>query len=119
MVEKNEVEQTRPSIGGKVVPHEEMCGYTRCINHLELSRDACVLYGWSIEDDGNNGSVTFFEGPILMGNIIAVVNFLTPQTIPVKSLPGIELDNGLSVQFTGHVTSVTVFWRPRREREAG
>ena len=112
------MDKETPDIGYKAVPKEEMCGYTYTENDLHISRDACVLYGWSIEDDGNNGSVTFFEGPIALGNIIAVVNVLTPQTMPIKTLPGIELDNGLSVQFTEHITSVTVFWRPRREREA-
>lgn len=112
-------ENTQPDIGYKAVPHEEMCAYTYCTAHLEISHDACVFYGWSIEDDGANGSVTFFEGPIALGRVIAVVNFLSPQTIPIKTFPGIELDHGLSVQLTGHATSVTVFWRPRREREAG
>jgi len=108
----------KPDIGHKIVPAEEMTGYTYCVNHLEISHDACVFYGWVIQDDGTNGQVTFFEGPIAVGRIICVVDTLTPQCLPFKSLPGIELDAGLSVQFTDHITSVTVFWRPRREREA-
>jgi len=108
-----------PEIGHKVIPTEEMCGYTYCPVTVQLSRDACVLYGWSIEDSGQGGVVTFFEGPIALGRIIAVVNVPALLTVPIKSLLGIELDNGLSVQLGAGITSVTVFWRPRREREAG
>jgi hypothetical protein len=108
----------KPDIGHKIVPPEEMCGYIYTPVHLQVSRGACVLYGWSIEGAAAAGVVTFFEGPIALGRIIAVVNVLAGQTIPLKTLPGIELDNGLSVQLTLNILSVTVFWRPRTEREA-
>jgi len=105
-------------IGYKALPPEEMAGYTYTPVHLHISRGACVLYGWTIENGAVAGVVTFFEGPIALGRIIAVVSVPANTTIPLKTLPGIELDNGLSVQLTQNVLSVTVFWRPRTEREA-
>ncbi|MCJ7828997.1 MAG: hypothetical protein MUP81_04575 [Dehalococcoidia bacterium] len=113
-----EEEKKPPEIGYKAEPHEEMCGYTYCPNSMQISHGACVFYGWVIDDGNCDVVVTFFEGPIALGRIIATVRQLTDQAIPIKSIPGIELDHGLSVLMTADVHGVTVFWRPRTEREA-
>jgi len=105
-------------IGYRYFPSEDMAAYSYCPNALCVSRDALVLFGVSVEDDGNNAVATLHEGR----------NALAPILMPVQALAnigawrmltrGVELDNGLFVAFDAHVTSVTVFWRPRYEREA-
>ena len=106
-------------IGYTLFPTEEMCGYTYVTNHLCVSRDALVWFGFTVEDDGNNGSITFREGRNALAPIIQVTNFLANVGINFQFPHGVELDSGLFVEFTAHVTSATVFWRPRYEREAG
>jgi len=109
----------KPDIGEKRLPPEEMSGYTYMTNDLCVSRDALVLYGYSVQNNGNNAVVTFHEGRNALAPILVVHNSLGGQCIPFWFNRGIELDNGLFVDMDGCTTSVTVYWRPRREREAG
>ena len=105
-------------IGEKRLPPEEMSGYTYTTVSLCISRDALVLYGYSVENDGNNAVVTFHEGRNALMPPVVTHNSLAAQCIPFWADRGIELDNGLFVNMDGCTTSVTVYWRPRREREA-
>lgn len=106
------------AIGYHYFPSEAMSGYTYCTNSMCVSRDALVLFGVSVEDDGNNAVVQLHEGrevtfPIIMG-VQALANLGAWRMLS----RGLELDNGLFVEFDAHVCSVTVLWRPRYEREA-
>lgn len=115
MVEENET----PDIGYKVVPKEEMSGYTYCPNDLCVSRDALRWDGLLIENNGNNAVVAFHEGRNALAPLICTVQSLANVSFCFCFPKGVELDNGLFVDFDDKTTSVTVFWRPRREREAG
>ena len=119
MVEKYGEVAARPDIGYIIVPAEEMAGYTYLPNSLCVSRDALVWCGYSIENDGNNSVVHFHEGRNALAPVIVAVATLANISIPHCFPHGVELDNGLFILFDDHTTSVTVFWRPRREREAG
>ena len=107
------------AIGYHGFPFEQMSGYTWCPNSLCISRDALEWFGFIIQDDGNNGTVTFHEGRNALAPVIAVVNYLANVGMNFSFPFGVELDRGLFVDFTVCTASVTVFWRPRYEREAG
>lgn len=106
-------------IGYVEVPWEEMSGYTYLTNSMCISRDALVLYGFLIENDGNNCLVHFHEGRNALMPVIMAAQSLANTSLPFNFPIGIELDNGLFVDFDGCTTSVCVLWRPRYEREAG
>ena len=107
-----------PDIGHKIVPAEEMSGYTYLTNGICVSRDALQWIGYCIQNDGNNCVVTFHEGRNALAPIIMAVQCLANLGLPHCFAKPIELDNGLFVAFDANTTSVTVLWRPRREREA-
>lgn len=106
------------AIGYHYMPAEAMAGYTYTTMNLRVSADALVLFGISVEDDGNNAVATFHEGRGVLAPIIMTVQALANLGAWRMLSRGVELDNGLFVEFDDHVTSVTVFWRPRYEREA-
>lgn len=106
------------AIGYHYMPSECMAGYTYVANNLRVSGDALVLFGVSVEDDGNNAVATLHEGRGVAAPVIMVVQALANLGAWRMLTRGVELDNGLFVEFDAHVTSVTVFWRPRYEREA-
>lgn len=108
----------QPDIGYRAVPHEEMAGYTSTVVDLCISTDACVLYGYVVQNDGNNAVATFHEGRNVLAPVIFAHASLANQAIPAWFNRGVELDAGLFVDLDAHTTRVTVFWRPRREREA-
>lgn len=113
------VEPKGPSIGYKIQPPEEMAGYTYMPGTLCVSRDALKWSGYSIQNDGNNAVVTFHEGRNAAAPVIMTVQSLANLTLTHRFEPPVSLDAGLFVLFDANTTSVTVFWRPRREREAG
>lgn len=100
------------------IVHPGPDGYTHITQSLAVSRDALVLCGWIIENDGNNCVVHFHEGRNALAPVIVACQSLANVAMQFALPHGIELDNGLFVLFDAHTTSVTVFWRPRREREA-
>ena len=99
-------------------PYEDMTGYTHITNDLCVSRDALVLDGVSVQDDGNNAVCVLHEGRNAAAPVILAINSLGGQGGWRHFPRGVELDSGLFVDLDAHVTSVTVFWRPRTEREA-
>ena len=109
------VEESQPRHGG---PSEEMTGYTYVPNDLCLSRDALVLYAVNVQDDGTSAVLTLHEGRGAAAPIIMAIEALANQGGWRMFPKGVELDNGLYLDLDAHVTSATVFWRPRYEREA-
>ena len=106
------------AVGYRQTPTEEMAGYTYLTGETAISRDALVLYGISVEDDGAAAVVTLREGRGALAPIIMVINALATQGAWREWPRGIEIDNGLFVVPDGNTNSVTVLWRPRYEREA-
>lgn len=106
-------------IGYHYFPSEAMSGYTYMEDHLCISRDALVLFGVYVEDDGNNCVVHLHEGRNAAAPLVMAVQALANLGAWRSLTRGIELDRGLFVLFDAHTTSVTVLWRPRYEREAG
>lgn len=107
------------SIGYHYFPSEAMAGYTYLEGDLCICTDALVLFGISVEDDGNNAVVHIHEGRNALAPVLMAVQALANLGAWRMLTRGVELDNGLFVAFDAHVTSVTIFWRPRYEREAG
>jgi len=104
-----------------VAPREDMAGWTHITQSLCISRDALVLYGFTVE--GVQALVprlfTLHEGRNALMPIVEAVNLPRWTSWAQWYGRGIELDNGLFVDFTTNIVSATIFWRPRREREAG
>ena len=99
-------------------PSEQVCGYTYATGDLRVACDALVLYGVSVQDDGNNAALTLHEGRNAAAPVLMVINALANLGAWRHLRKGVELDNGLFLDLGAHVTSATVFWRPRRERQA-